>query len=112
MHIAESLSNFDNQTTLDFATKAVEILKPRQYNFDSEDTALKREIAEVLSARDEFDEAAKVLETILVDQSDKSYKEKVDIWLLIAENWFQVGEPMSAEKFVNKAAFLMHHLED
>ena len=81
------------------------------HQFDHEDTVFKKEFAESLAAKDDFEKAAKVLEKINTDQSDKSSKEKVEIWLMIAENWFEVDEAMYAEGYVNKAAHLMREID-
>mmetsp|Transcript_7787 Transcript_7787/g.13054 ORF Transcript_7787/g.13054 Transcript_7787/m.13054 type:complete len:165 (+) Transcript_7787:73-567(+) len=110
--IAEGVSELDNKTTLEFAKEAIAILQPRQYHFDSEDTLIKKELANVQAAKEDFVSAARTLEKVSIDQSDKSYRQKVEIWLSIAENWFEADDSVNAEKYVNKAAFLMHHLQN
>lgn len=38
--------------------------------------------------------------------------EKADLWLTIAENWFNFDDSVNAEKFINKAAHVMHLVRD
>jgi COP9 signalosome complex subunit 4 len=38
--------------------------------------------------------------------------EKAETWLTIAEAWFEYDDSVNAEKFVNKAAHVMHLVED
>ena len=74
----------------------------------------KKEIADVLSAREEYEQAARMLEKINVDQTNKPVenKDKVDLWLTIADNWFEADDSVNAEKYINKAAHIMHLVTD
>mmetsp|Transcript_1257 Transcript_1257/g.1481 ORF Transcript_1257/g.1481 Transcript_1257/m.1481 type:complete len:229 (+) Transcript_1257:71-757(+) len=110
-HLASCLSKLDNESCKSVAGQAISIVKPRQFQFDQEDTLIKRELAEVFSAQKNYEQAARTLETILIDQSEKSFREKAEVWLMIAENWFEADDSVNAEIYVNKAAYLMHHLE-
>jgi len=75
-----------------------------------EDAKFKTEISNVHSARSEHDLAARILEKINLEQTNRNVenKEKVDTWLNIAENWFEADDSVNAEKYVNKAARIMH----
>lgn len=37
--------------------------------------------------------------------------DKVDIWLLIADNWFEADESVNSEKYINLAAHQMHLID-
>ena len=67
-------------------------------------------MAEVLTARDEHEQAARVLEAINLEQSNRviNPSEKADVWLSIAENWFEADDSVNAEKYINKCAHIMH----
>jgi len=71
-------------------------------------------MAEVLTAREDYEGAAKVLETINLEQTNRvvAPNEKADIWLSIAENWFSFDDSVNAEKFINKAAHVMHLVQE
>lgn len=71
---------------------------------------IKKEVAEVLTAREEYEKAAKVLEKIDLDHKNEKLdkREKVDILLTIADNWFSADDSINAEKFVKKAAHEIH----
>ena len=75
------------------------------------DTIFKRELAEIHSARDQFTEAARAMESINLEQTNRevSYADKADVWLTTAEYWFSADDSVNAEKFINKAAHIMHH---
>lgn len=90
------------------------MLKARSLVFDEEDTTFKRELAEVQAARDDYEGAAKTLERVKLDQTnrDVTYAEKADVWLLIAEHWFAAEDSINAETYVNKAAHVMHHVSN
>lgn len=62
------------------------------------------------SAREEYELAARILEKINLEQTNRivENKEKVDLWLTIADNWFEADDSVNAEKFINKAAHIMH----
>jgi len=34
----------------------------------------------------------------------------VATWLTISEYWFDAGDSVNAEKYINKAAHIMHHV--
>ncbi len=39
-----------------------------------------------------------------------TFAEKADIWLMIADHWFEAEDSVNAETYINKAAHIMHHL--
>ena len=95
---------------MEISDYAIKKLKNRQLHFEEEDTIFKKEMAEVLTARDDNELAAKTLESINLEQSNREIKpaEKADVWLSIAENWFEADDSVNAEKFINKCAHVMH----
>ena len=40
-----------------------------------------------------------------------TYREKAETWLDIADKWFEDDDSVNAEKYINKAAHIMHHVE-
>jgi hypothetical protein len=63
----------------------------------------KKEISDIHAARDEYEEAAKVLETINLKDTNRNIRpaDVVGIWLDIADYWFEADDSVNAEKFVN-----------
>ena len=73
-YLAQNITKLDNASTLDVCDHAIKMLKTRQLQFDEEDTIFKKEMAEVLTAREEYEPAAKILEAINLEQSNRDIK--------------------------------------
>lgn len=58
--------------------------------------------------------AARTLESINLEQTNRNVadKEKVEVYLEIAQNWFEEEDYVNAGNYVNKAAHIMHLVED
>lgn len=71
-------------------------------------------MAEVLTAREDYEKAARTLESINLDHTNRVVQphEKAEVWLTIAETWFEFDDSVNAEKYVNKAAHVMHLVQD
>jgi hypothetical protein len=97
--IAEGIGKLNNDQAQDLAKFAIEKLKPRALIFDVEDTIFKKELAEVQAARDEYENAARTLERIKLDQTQRTVipGEKIETWLLIADHYFAAEESGYAE---------------
>jgi COP9 signalosome complex subunit 4 len=108
--LASNLSKLDNNTTLDIAEHVIGALRTRQLQFDEEDTIFKKEMYEVLLAKEDHERAARILESINLEHTNRTVlpTEKADVWLSIAESWFEADDSVNAEKFINKAAHVMH----
>jgi COP9 signalosome complex subunit 4 len=68
-------------------------------------------VAEIHAAKKDFDRAAKILEKINLENAHRNVEvdEKAQIYVTIAEYWFQDdGDAVNAEKFISKAAHIMH----
>ena len=63
----------------------------------------KKEIADIYSARNEFEDAARTLESINLKDTNRNIRpaDVVSIWLDIADYWFDADDSVNAEKFVN-----------
>lgn len=107
-HLACNIAKLDNNSTLEISNYAVMKIRSRILQFLEQDIIFKKEMAEVYTARNDHVEAAKILETIKLDDTNRPEKEKADIWLTIAENWFEADDSVNAEKYINKAAHVMH----
>lgn len=63
----------------------------------------KKEIGDVYAARNEYEEAARTLESINLKDTNRNIRpaDVVEIWLNIADYWFDADDSVNAEKFVN-----------
>ena len=62
----------------------------------------------------DYEGAARTLDSINLEQTNRNVadKEKVEVYLEIAQNWFEEEDYVNAGNFVNKAAHIMHLVED
>ncbi len=83
------------------------------YLIKVQDANIKKEVAEIHAAKKDYDRAAKVLEKINLDNSHRTIDadEKAQTYVTIAEYWFEDDDAVNAEKFINKAAHIMHHVK-
>jgi COP9 signalosome complex subunit 4 len=54
--------------------------------------------------------AAKILERINLENVNRQVTEdeKADVYIMTAEAWFEEEDAVNAEKYINKAAHIMH----
>lgn len=71
-------------------------------------------MAEIFAAKKDYGSAAKLLEKIPLDNTNRYIleDEKVAIYVQIAEHWFDDEDAVNAEKFINKAAHIIHLVKD
>lgn len=71
-------------------------------------------MAEIYAARRDFEKAARTLEKINVENVNRAVSddEKGQLYVTIAEHWFEWDDAVNAEKFINKAAHLIHRVQD
>lgn len=67
-------------------------------------------MAEVYAAKKDYEKAARTLEKINLENPNRNIfaDEKAEIYVQIAEYWFEDEDAVNAEKFINKAAHVMH----
>ena len=75
---------------------------------------MKKQVSEVFAAKREFDKAARILEKINLENINRDVEndEKAQVYVQIAEYWFEDDEAVNAEKYINKAAHIMHYVKD
>jgi len=76
----------------------------RQIQFDEEDALFKKEIADIQSGKEDYESAARTLESINLKDGGLPLMDKVDIWLTIADHWFDADDSVNSEKYINLAA--------
>ena len=67
-------------------------------------------MAEIYAAKKDFDKAARILEKVNLENPNREIfpDEKAETYVQIAEYWFEDEDAVNAEKFINKAAHVMH----
>jgi hypothetical protein len=72
--------------------------------FIFQDSLFKREKADIYIAKEDHDTAARTLESINTRDGSLDIMDKVDIWLSIADCWFDAEDSVNSESYINKAA--------
>ena len=75
-----------------------------------EDSMFRRGVVDVYDARDDFDNAIRVLKGIMYDGD--CFEEKIEDWLNLATYYFELSDPSAAEPWVNKVMHIIHHTQD
>jgi COP9 signalosome complex subunit 4 len=73
---------------------------------------LKQAAAEVYAAKREFEKAARILEKINLETRKVTPDDKANIFVTIAEYWFEDDDAVNAEKFIFRAAHIIHLVKD
>ncbi len=75
---------------------------------------MKRQVAEIYAAKQDYERAAKTLEKINLENAHRQVdtEEKAQVYVSIAEYWFEDDDAVNAEKFINKAAHIIHLSKD
>ena len=68
------------------------------------DSLFKREKADIFIAKEQHEVAARTLESINTRDGSLELVERVDIWLSIADCWFDADDSVNSEAYINKAA--------
>ena len=105
--LTKDLAKFKNEDTIAICSAAIEALGPRKQFFIKEDALFRRGVVDVYDARDDFDNAIKVLKGISYDGD--CYEEKIEDWLNLATYLFEIQDPSAAEPWVNKVMHIIHH---
>lgn len=93
---------------------AIDRISQRQLSFEDEDASFKKQVAEIYAAKKDFEKAARTLEKINLDNANRivSEDEKASLLVQIAELWFEDDDAVFAEKYISKAAHIIHLVKD
>lgn len=123
-HLSEALSKLNNEEAMTVGQYAIDKIGNRQISFEDEvrsqhflimqDASFKKQVAEIHAAKRDFDKAARTLERINLDNVNRiiDNDEKAQLLVQTAEYWFEDDDAVNAEKFINKAAHIMHLVKD
>jgi len=103
--------DLNNDDALSTGLHLVEVFTAnRNVAFEEEEAKIKKEVADIHSARHDNEAAARMLEKINLENASRNVTpdEKAGIYVQIAELWFEEDDAVNAEKFINKAAHIIH----
>jgi COP9 signalosome complex subunit 4 len=110
----EEFEKLDNDPALEVGQHLIDLIAAtRNIAFEEEDALIKKTVAEIYSARDDNERAARTLERINLENTSRiiSADEKAEIYVQVAEYWFSADDAVNAEKFINKAAHIIHDVQ-
>lgn len=89
-------------------------MQPKIVQFGEQDYLIKKEISNCYEAQEDYEEAAKILEKINFESTSKEFEisQKVEVYVCIAEYWATAEDSINAERYANKAAHLIHKVQD
>jgi len=123
-YMAEAMAKLNNDAALDFGLFAIEQMASRQVVLEvevipdhilmSKDAKIKKEVAEIHAAKKNYEQAARILERINYEgmNAKVSVDEKAEVYVQIAEHWFEEDDSVNAEKYINKAAHIIYDVQD
>jgi COP9 signalosome complex subunit 4 len=109
----EEFSKLDNTAGLEVGQHLIDLIATtRNIAYEEEDALMKKQVAEIYSAKGDNEKAARTLEKINLENTSRevSAEEKADIYVQIAEYWFVEDDAVNAEKYINKAAHIIHEV--
>jgi COP9 signalosome complex subunit 4 len=92
----------------------LQFLEPRVASFEDQDASLRQILAQAYQANNEFIEAAKVLQGIQLESSQRRVfdKDKLDHWITICRLYIEEDDMTSAESYLNRAKAIRHNVDD
>ena len=111
----ESLRSLPEQALkIEVGRHALTLLQPRVVSFEEQDATIRAIVADAYESSDEHMAAAKVLQGIQLDSSQRiiSDDDKVRIWIRIVRNYLEEDDNTNAETYLNKAKNVLYKCQD
>ncbi|CAI2370764.1 unnamed protein product [Moneuplotes crassus] len=110
---AKAFDHLQNDQVLELGEATLELISDKNM-LEEEECIIRREVASVHQARKDFSDAAKCLMKIKLENTVRNIdpKEKSEILVSIAENWFSEDDAVNAEIYLNKATHVILDVED
>jgi len=111
---AIALPKLAPQIHKDVAHYALEKIQPRVVAFEEQVSVIRVDLARLYEEEEEWKEAAKILMAIPLDTGQRVLEPeyKVNIYVKIAQLFFEDDESVQAEAYINRASELMHQCKD
>ncbi|KAL4773961.1 signalosome subunit 4 [Aspergillus nidulans var. acristatus] len=109
-----TLRNLSSETQIKVAQHAVNLLQSRSASVEEQDAQIREILADAYEAEEEYIAAAKALQGIHIDSSQRlvSDSAKVKLWIRIVRLYLEEDDTTSAEAVLNKIKNLPSKIED
>ena len=111
----ECLRNIQNVgIKIEAGQQALRALESRVVSFEEQDAAIRELLADAFQERGDYIDAAKVLQGIQLDSSQRKILDdtKVRTWIRICRLYLEEDDPTSAESYLNRAKNLLYRVND
>lgn len=107
-----SIQDIDNKIST--GTRALQTLEPRVVSFEEQDATIREVLADAYQENDEFLEAARMLQGIQLESSQRRITDdsKVRTWIRICRLFLEEDDTTSAETYLNRAKNLLYKVND
>ncbi|KAL9015667.1 MAG: hypothetical protein Q9185_006947 [Variospora sp. 1 TL-2023] len=104
----------DLELRIKAGTTALRSLESRVASFEEQDAQLREMLADAYTLQEEYIEAAKVLQGIQLESSQRRVPDdhKVSIWIRICRLYLEEDDTTSAESYLNRAKNLRHKVNN
>ncbi|KAL4916653.1 hypothetical protein BDW62DRAFT_185661 [Aspergillus aurantiobrunneus] len=109
-----ALRNLSPETKIKVGQHAVTLLQSRSTSVEEQDAQIREILADAFEAEEEYIAAAKALQGIHIDSSQRlvSDSAKVQLWIRIVRLYLEEDDTTSAEAFLNRIKNLPSKIED
>ena len=99
---------------IESGTNALNALQPRVVSFEEQDAMLREVLADAYQESDDFLEAAKMLQGIQLDSSQRQIPDKTKVltWMRICRLYLEEDDTVNAETYLNRAKNLLYKVND
>ena len=108
----KSISSTEDRIAV--GTHALLALQSRVVSFEEQDALIRETLADAYQAQDDYIEAAKMLQGIQLESSQRKISDnsKVRTWIRICRLYLEEDDTTSAESYLNRAKSLLYKVED
>ena len=102
------------QARVTVGTHVLSVLEPRVGSFEEQDASIREILAEAYQAQEEYLEAAKMLQGIKLESSQRivSDESKLRTWMRICRLYLEEEDTTGAEGYLNRAKNLLYKVHD
>ena len=104
----------DSKIKIAVGKHALHLVEPRVTSFEEQDYEIRTMLANAYTEQEEFIEAAKVLQGIHLETSQRKFtdRQKVENWIRICRLYMEEDDTTNAESYLNRAKTLLYKIED
>ena len=112
---AEKLRSISSPAVvIEVGKHALNLQEPVAYSFEEQDAQIREAVAEAYEHEDEHAEAARVLQGIQLESSQRAIPNhlKMTVWIRIVRNLLEAGDTTTADIFLHKVKAVIHTCDD